>query len=101
GGRFKSLILNLNQPILNKEDQRDSINFVINYLKRNKCMHNTYFLVYIIIEVLNLINVILQMMLIDRFLGGEFSNYGLDVISFSEWDSSLRYDPMEIGRAHV
>ena len=34
------------------------------------------------------------MYMIDLFLGGQFSRYGLDVIRFSEWDSALRYDPM-------
>ncbi|GIY07719.1 innexin inx2 [Caerostris extrusa] len=33
--------------------------------------------------------------LVDRFLGGEFTSYGLEVLNFSEWDNqALRFDPM-------
>lgn len=49
---------------------------------------------YTVAEVLNLLNVILQMFIMDRFLGGEFTSYGWEVLSFSEWDWSVRYDPM-------
>ncbi|KAI2801773.1 Structural component of the gap junction [Blomia tropicalis] len=94
GGLVKNLILGLNRPVLGEEDRLGSINLVTDYLYRNMSLHNTLFLTYTITEVLNLFNVILQMMLIDRFLGGEFSSYGWDVINFSEWDWSVRFDPM-------
>ena len=94
GGLVKNLILGLNRPILGEDDRRGAINLVTDYLFRNMSLHNTLFLTYAITEVLNLINVILQMVLIDRFLGGEFSSFGWEVINFSEWDWSVRYDPM-------
>ncbi|GIY07714.1 innexin inx2 [Caerostris extrusa] len=34
------------------------------------------------------------MYLIDVFLGGEFSKYGVKVLQFSNWDGDIRHDPM-------
>ena len=34
------------------------------------------------------------MALIDHFLGGEFFSYGRQVLAFSGWDGSVRYNPM-------
>ena len=56
--------------------------------------HNSAFIMYIIAEVLNLLNVILQMFIMDRFLGGEFTSYGWEVLNFSGWNSTVRYNPM-------
>lgn len=91
---MKNLVLGLNRPILNEDDRVASIRLVSDYLMRNMNLHNTLFLTYTITEVLNMFNVILQMMLMDKFLGGEFSSYGWEVLNFSEWDWSVRYDPM-------
>jgi len=43
---------------------------------------------------LNLANVVLQMIMMDKFLGGQFTTYGWQVIQFTEWDFNVRYDPM-------
>lgn len=56
--------------------------------------HNSYFYYYVFCEFLNFVNVILQMYLIDAFLGGAFSTYGFDVIQYTEMDQENRVDPM-------
>lgn len=94
GGRCKNLILNLNSPILDEKVKGDNRKLLAEYLKRNVNNHNSSFIMYTVAEVLNFLNVILQMFIMDRFLGGEFSRYGWEVISFTEWDWSVRYDPM-------
>lgn len=43
---------------------------------------------------LALVNVLVQMYGLDRFLGGEFLKYGLEVIQFAQLDHELRVDPM-------
>ncbi|KAH9510824.1 innexin inx2 [Dermatophagoides farinae] len=94
GGLVKNLMLGLDRPILPEEDRVRNIDLVSYYLYRNKKLHNTLFLVHTITEVLNMFNVIIQMMVMDRFLGGEFSSYGWEVLNFTEWDWSVRFDPM-------
>jgi hypothetical protein len=93
-GLIKNLILGLNAPILKEEQKEKNRSLLVEYLRQNLNNHNKLFLIYVITEALNLFNVISQMFLTDRFLGGEFTNYGWNVINFSDWDPSIRYDPM-------
>ena len=44
--------------------------------------------------VLNFINVFGQMFLMDLFLGGEFTTYGMDVVRFMDLEPEQREDPM-------
>jgi len=93
-GRVKSLILELNSPILAEDKKSANRSQLVEYLSRNRGQHDVMFKFYVVAEVLNLLNVFLQMYIMDRFLGGEFTSYGWEVLSFSEWDWSVRYDPM-------
>jgi len=94
GGRIKNLILGLNSPIMSEETKATNRHLLVEYLYRNINNHNTAFYIYVFSETLNMINVIFQMWVMDRFLGGEFSSYGWKVIQFTEWDWSVRFDPM-------
>jgi hypothetical protein len=92
-GLIKNLILGLDAPILNEDQKEKSRSLLVEYLHQNLNNHNKLFLVYVITEALNLLNVITQMVLMDIFLGGQFTNYGWEVINFSEWHPT-KYDPM-------
>ena len=43
---------------------------------------------------MNFINVLGQMFLMDLFLGGEFTTYGMDVVKFMDLEPEQREDPM-------
>ena len=89
-------MLNLNQPIV-KEGRQAGINLLATYLYENMTLNNTFFFVkYAFTEVLNLLNVVLQIWLVNRFLGGEFWSYGWNVINFSGGGTSVDCDPMVI-----
>jgi hypothetical protein len=94
GGKIRNLILGLNNPIMDEQKKTTNRRLLVDYLARNRGTHSTSFIIYSLTEVLNFLNVVLQMYIMDRFLGGEFSDYGWKVISFTEWDWSVRYDPM-------
>lgn len=94
GGRIRNLVLGLNNPIMPEDTKIKNRQLLVEYLNKNRGQHNTAFVMYSISEVLNFLNVLLQMYIMDRFLGGEFSSYGWKVIQFTEWDWSVRYDPM-------
>ena len=93
GGRVAQLVKDLGAPIID-DGKRVKISLVANYLKVYNRQHNGYFYFYFFTEILNLFNVIVQMMIMDRFLGGEFTRYGWNVINFTEWDWTVRFDPM-------
>ena len=45
-------------------------------------------------EALNLANVVLQLYLMNFFLGGQFFDYGMDILRVSELPIEERVDPM-------
>lgn len=49
---------------------------------------------YFVCEFLCLVNIIGQLYLMNRFLGGEFFSYGIRVLQFSSMDQEKRVDPM-------
>lgn len=94
GGRCKNLILGLNNPIISQESKTTNLQLLVSYLRENAGKSNLTFWIFCFSETLNLVNVIFQMLIMNRFLGGEFIKYGINVLAFTEWDWSLRYDPM-------
>lgn len=56
--------------------------------------HNGYSFGYFFCELLNFLNVILNMFMVDKFLGGTFLKYGTEVIKFSNMQQENRTDPM-------
>ena len=94
GGRLRSLVLNLNMPIMDESEKADQISLLVDYLKANLTYHNSYFYYFVFCEILNFANVVSQMYIVDAFLGGAFSTYGLDVLRHSETDQMDRVDPM-------
>ena len=94
GGRLRSLVLNLNCPVLSRKDKTENIQLLTYYLKLNLRNHDNYFYCFVFCEFLNFINVVMQMYLVDAFLGGAFSSYGFDVLSYSEMEFDERVDPM-------
>lgn len=94
GQKLRSLVLNLNNPILSDKNRDEEIELLVEYLKRNYGNHNTYMYYFTFCEALNFLNVCFQMYLVDAFLGGTFSTYGIDVLKYSEMDQDDRNDPM-------
>jgi len=56
--------------------------------------HRWWAIKFYFCEALNLINVIVQIAVTDRFLGGSFSNFGLEAASWSDIEAEDRVDPM-------
>lgn len=94
GQKLRNLVLNLNNPILSDKNRDEELELLVEYLKRNYGNHNTYMYYFTFCEALNFFNVCFQMYLVDAFLGGTFSTYGLDVLRYSEMDQDDRFDPM-------
>ncbi|KAH9379784.1 hypothetical protein HPB48_017343 [Haemaphysalis longicornis] len=94
GGRIQKLVLDLNNPILPEQAKQNSRKLLVEYLLISLNNHNAFYYGYVTAEVCNFVNVVGQMFLMDTFLGGEFSIYGYEVLLFTQWDSSVRYDPM-------
>lgn len=94
GGRIKMLVLDLNCPVVNDESKEERKKILLDYFTENLNRHNFYAFRFFICEALNFINVFVQIYFMDYFLGGEFSTYGSDVLSFTEMEPEERGDPM-------
>ncbi|KAG9508618.1 Innexin inx2, partial [Fragariocoptes setiger] len=92
--KLRHLVLNLSNPILGDDAKKAEISMLVQYLNRNTSTHKPYLYFFALCEALNFFNVCFQMYLVDAFLGGTFSTYGLDVVRYSEMDQDDRNDPM-------
>jgi hypothetical protein len=77
--RIKSILLELDRPLMDEEKRLEKIKLLVNYLKVNLHSHQILALHYYFAEMYLLINLIIQMFLMDLFLGGEFTSYGIKV----------------------
>jgi len=56
--------------------------------------HRHYFLKFAVCELLNFLNVVIQILFLDIFFDGVFTNYGSEVLSMSQHDPENRNDPL-------
>lgn len=96
GNRVKALTRDLNNHAADAEYIERRKEMIINSLHESFGRNNFYVYRLIVCEVLNLNNVLSQMLLIDLFLGGEFSTYGFDVLNMTEMQPEMRRDPMSL-----
>lgn len=94
GGTMKAIVLNLDVPILDHDAKDENKERLVDYLKSHLRLHASYITAYVICEILNLLNVIGQIFLINRFLGYAFTTYGIKVIEYTEMDDRKRPDVM-------
>ncbi|XP_003747301.1 innexin inx2 [Galendromus occidentalis] len=94
GRKISSLVMDLSDPINDDKKRNDDIDILCRYFQENRGYHRGYVFYFFLCEFLNFINVVGQIYLVDNFLGGEFSTYGSKVFQFTEWDPSVRFDPM-------
>lgn len=94
GGRIKMLVLDLNCPVVSEDCKADRKKLLVDYFATNLHTQNFYAIRFFICEALNFINVVGQIYFMDFFLDGEFTNYGADVIRFTEMEPEDREDPM-------
>uniref|UniRef100_A0A2P2I1N6 Innexin n=1 Tax=Hirondellea gigas TaxID=1518452 RepID=A0A2P2I1N6_9CRUS len=94
GGKMNSIAAGLSAPIMSPEDRKTRITHLKSYICMSLHSHNMYASKFFICEILNFINVLGQMYFLNKFLGGLFLTYGMDVINFTEQNQSQRSDPM-------
>lgn len=94
GGRLKKLTQNLDNPMMTIEEKKLQLNMLTNYFISTLKLNDMYFYQFVFCETLNLANVLFQIYIMDWFLGGEFSTFGLQVLSHTQADQSERTDPM-------
>ena len=96
GGKLSLLLQGLDEKSLegNKDTTKERRDNIVNYMVRSLRTHNLYVYKFVICEFLNMFNIMAQMWLMNNFFGGQFTTYGVDVITVSGQDMEKRVDPM-------
>lgn len=94
GGLMESIAKGLHPILYKEEDVSARKNAIIEYIVKHIRMHNGYVFKYWLCELLSFINIVGQLFLIDKFLGGAFLTYGPRVLEYTEMDQEERVDPM-------
>lgn len=94
GGLMKTIANGLNPGLFREDEVSSRKKVIIDYIVKHIRMHNGYVFKYWFCELLCFVNIVGQLFLIDRFLGGEFLTYGPRVVEYSEMDQEERVDPM-------
>ena len=96
GGKVASIISGLHQRATELDDAERAGGHgkLAKYLIKSINTHNFWAARMMCCELLTFLNIIFNMYFMDVFLGREFSQYGLKVLSFVEDDPQNRIDPM-------
>lgn len=96
-GKIKNIIVGLNKHLEDDSDRDKKLDQLATYLKQRmgyRREHKAWARNFFLCECLNFVNVIVQIFLTDRFLGYEFSTFGMEVLRFTGMDQENRIDPM-------
>jgi len=95
GGKISMMIQDLNKTDLeDPETKKDRREAAVGYFVRTKGSHQLYVAKYVFCEMLNFVNVIGQLYFMNFFLGGQFFDYGVDILRVSELPIEERVDPL-------
>ncbi|KAI1293482.1 Innexin inx1 [Halotydeus destructor] len=94
GGLMRAISMGMQIAVFTDEEKGHKKRILIDYLYTHLRNHRLYAFKYFICEVLCLVNVVGQMYFTDWFFQGEFMQYGLDVVRYSQRDQEDRIDPM-------
>ena len=100
-GRMKALVEDLHSAVMPSEVEKLAKENLVEYLLVNVNQHQAYAFIFFACEVLNAINIVGEIFLVDTFLGGEFTEYGGNVLSQTGMNPEDRTDPMSYVRLLV
>jgi len=96
-GRLKNIIVGLNKALTDDNTRKQKVSQLGDYMRERMSQtteHREWALKFFFCECLNFINVVGQIYLTDRFLGGQFTKYGTEVLEMVDMDPEERTDPM-------
>jgi len=96
GGVVKLLTNGLTDitAFMDSDTKSDGISRIEKFFRTYGSERSQYFLVFVLCEMLNFVNVIGQIFFMDRFLGYQFSTYGVDVLTQTEGNFTSRGDEL-------
>jgi hypothetical protein len=94
GGLLRTIVMGLNLGICREDVKQAKKQALVDYMLKHQSRHKLYAIRYWVCEALCFVNIICQMVLMNKFFDGEFMSYGWKVINNSEVPQEQRFDPM-------
>jgi len=94
GGLFEVVLGGLNKPVVEQSKRAKQHKVLSKYIIQNLSLHNKYAASFFLVELLAFANVVANLFLTNKFLGGTFFEYGPQVIDFVDTPDINRTDPM-------
>jgi hypothetical protein len=96
GGRVSICTKDMTGPEPDTEAQSKRLANMIENYNKFKSKNNSYAMKFLFVELVNLMNVVGQMFLMDKFMGHRFMDYGLRLYSFyTRQEEDSQVDPMQ------
>ena len=92
--QIKNLMLDLEKHTLKQEEREKKCGVLSSHLFDNRIYQGYLIFWYLMVEICNLLNVIGQMHMIHRFLGGKFWEYGIKFLSENPNDDPIGFDSL-------
>lgn len=93
-GRVHALVSNLRLPMMDKDDLKKKVGNLTVYVSETLGSYNGYYMRFLFCDMCNIVNVILNLFLTDRFLNNEFLDYGPRCLSYFRNVSSVPISPL-------
>nr|BDT62919.1 MAG: innexin [Trachysalambria curvirostris majanivirus] len=96
GGRIEKMI-NPHLPIIAQEERKKQLKELATYIKTSRSTNQIYAIKFLICDVLYILNIIINIIMTDKVLNGNFISYGKNVLVYynSENKTSLN-NPMHV-----
>ncbi|XP_043211423.1 innexin inx2-like isoform X2 [Amphibalanus amphitrite] len=92
--KVRGILQGLNYVVVDDEQRRMKEALMVNYLVFHWGSHTAWAFKYVLCETLNLLNTVLQLVVTDSFLGGQFLGYGPRVVQYLRHGAEEDDDPM-------
>ena len=92
-GKINNLIKGMDSELISEVEKKQKQKRMLDYLYVNLTSHNSWAYWYFFCELLALLNVILQILLTNKFLNGFFLTFGIEILAFAGRDEEDRIDP--------
>lgn len=98
GGVMKLLTYGMTDitAFMDGDRKRDGIDVIARFYSMSGAGRGKFFLVFVICEILNFVNVLGQIYFTDKFLGYQFTTYGTNVLSQTEGNITARTDYLNV-----
>jgi len=93
-GRVSALVHDMRLPMMDKDELKKKIASLTIYVSETLGSYNGYYMRFVLCDFCNILNVLFQMFLTNRFLNSEFQDYGPRCLEYFSDTSKVKVSPL-------